>query len=54
MATTARMTTMMAATATAAADDNAMAVTEELGALNVLAVVASEASETAGFHKGGA
>jgi hypothetical protein len=33
---------------------NAMAVTEELDALNALAAVVSEASELAGFHKGGA
>ncbi len=53
-AMTARTTTMTAAMATAVADNNAMAVTEELVVLNALAVVASEASESAGFHKGGA
>ena len=31
-----------------------MAATEELDAFNALAAVASEASELAGFHKGGA
>jgi hypothetical protein len=50
----ARTTTMMAATATAMADDNAIAVTEELDTLNVQAAVASEVSELAGFCKGGA